>query len=52
MYHRIHAGSETTALIKDSTRTHEDYSMLCRFWPKPIAKAIGAVYRSSQDSNG
>lgn len=52
MYHRIHAGSETTVLIKDSTRTHEGYSMLCRFWPKPIAKAINAVYRSSQDSNG
>ena len=27
MYHRIHEGSETTALIKDNTRTEEDLFM-------------------------
>ena len=51
MHHRIHEGSETTALIRDDTRTMEDLSMLCRFWPKPIARTINHFYGKSQSSN-
>ena len=51
MHHRIHEGSETTALIKDDTRTMEDYAMLCRFWPRPVARLINSVYGKSQASN-
>ena len=51
MHHRIHAGSETSNLIADDTRTHEDIRMLERFWPAPIARLINVVYRTSQRSN-
>ncbi len=51
MHHRIHVESETTALIEDSTRTKEDYAMLRRFWPAPIAQFINSFYKSSQKSN-
>lgn len=51
MRHRIHAGSETTALIRDDTRSKEDLVMLKKFWPAPIAHAINYVYSSSQKSN-
>lgn len=51
MYHRIHEDSETTALIRDRTRTEEDLEMLKRFWPAPIARVINGVYSTSQKSN-
>lgn len=51
MYHRIHEGSETSALIHDNTRTKEDLEMLSRFWPRPIAAFINRFYSSSQSSN-
>lgn len=52
MYHRIHEESETTALIRDNTRTLEDVHMLERFWPKPIAHLLALVYVKGQQSNG
>lgn len=52
MYHRIHEGSETTRIIADETRTHEDLLMLERFWPKPIAKLINRFYAKGLESNG
>lgn len=52
MHHRIHAGSETSALIKDNTRTAEDLAMLEKFWPAPIARLINLVYANGQKSNG
>ena len=52
MYHRIHEGSETTALIKDNTRTEEDLFMFEKFWPRPVARMLGKAYFSSQRSNG
>ena len=52
MHHRIHEGSETSALIKDNTRTEEDLAMLERFWPKPIARLINLAYMRGQASNG
>lgn len=51
MRHRIHAGSETTALIRDDTRSREDLVMLKKFWPCPLARVINFVYSSSQKSN-
>lgn len=51
MYHRIHEASETSAIIKDSVRTQEDYEMFCRFWPKRIAKLLIRLYSSCQESN-
>lgn len=51
MRHRIHEGSETTALIEDDTRGREDLEMLKRFWPSSIARAINRFYARSQDSN-
>lgn len=52
MHHRIHQGSETSALIHDNTRTQEDLQMLERFWPKPIARLLNVAYSRGQGSNG
>lgn len=51
MGHRIHDGSETTALIQDETRAREDLAMLGKFWPKQIASFINRFYASGMDSN-
>ena len=51
MYHRIHAGSETSAIIGDNARTGEEYEMFCKFWPRPIARLIARVYARGQKSN-
>ena len=49
--HRISKSSTTTAVIKSGIRTKEDYEILCRFWPKPIAKIINKLYSRSKKSN-
>ncbi len=51
MHHRIHEGSETSALIRDNTRTEEDLRMLRRFWPAPVARVLNLVYSRAQASN-
>lgn len=51
MGHRIHEKSTTTELINDNTRTMEDYIMLKRFWPKPIAFLINKFYCISEKNN-
>lgn len=51
MRHRIHEGSETTALIEDDTRTKEDLEMLNKFWPSLVARVILNLYKKSQNSN-
>ncbi|MGT2926221.1 glycosyltransferase family A protein [Streptococcus cuniculipharyngis] len=51
MYHRIHADSETTAMISDQTRTKEDLFMYELLWPKPLAKVLNGFYKWSQKSN-
>lgn len=51
MYHRIHEGSETTAILGDNARTKEDFIMFCKFWPKPIARILAKGYSSSEKSN-
>jgi hypothetical protein len=51
MGHRIHEESETTKTIEDNRRTLEDYEILSRFWPKPIAKLIARIYKKSEKNN-
>lgn len=51
MFHRIHEGSATTAIIADNDRTKEDYEMFCKFWPKRIAGMIERFYCKSEKSN-
>ena len=51
MGHRIYGGSTTTEIINDNKRTKEDYFILCKFWPKWIAKIIAKVYSYSEKSN-
>lgn len=51
MGHRIHEGSETSAIIGDSKRREEDYSMFRKFWPKWIALFLVKVYSKSEESN-
>lgn len=51
MGHRIHEESETTKTIEDNRRTLEDYEILSRFWPKPIAKLIARIYKNSEKNN-
>ena len=51
MAHRIHEGSETTAVIEETGREEEDYEMLCRFWPKRIAGLLERVYKQGEKSN-
>jgi hypothetical protein len=48
---RVHAGSETSATIANRTRQSEDHQMFERFWPKPIATLIAAVYSAGYISN-
>ena len=51
MRHRIHEGSETTALIHDDTRSREDLAMFRMFWPTPVARLLSRMYLTSQKSN-
>lgn len=51
MSHRVHEGSETTALIRDDTRSREDFFMFSLFWPKWVARVLVKAYSSSQRSN-
>lgn len=51
MYHRIHEGSETSAIIQDNGRSAEDYQMFRKFWPSPIAAFLTKLYARSQNSN-
>lgn len=49
--HRIHAESETSAIIGDNKRTEEEYQMYCKFWPPRLARFWAGLYAKSQDSN-
>lgn len=51
MYHRIHAGSETSAIIGDNARSAEEYEMFRKFWPDFIARLLTKVYAKGQNSN-
>jgi hypothetical protein len=51
MSHRIHEGSETTAIIHDHKRGEENMEMFSKFWPKPVAGLINRFYNKSEESN-
>lgn len=51
MGHRVHDDSTTTEILKENIRTKEDYAILCRFWPKFIAKVINKFYKNAEKSN-
>ena len=51
MHHRIHEWSETTALIRDDTRSKEDLVMLKKFWPAFLARLLNKFYSFSMASN-
>lgn len=51
MLHRIHEDSETSDGIKAGYRTSEDLDLLCRIWPRPIARLIAKSYTIAYRSN-
>lgn len=51
MGHRISEESTTSEIINNGIRTKEDYEILRRFWPKPIAKFLTKIYKNSEKSN-
>lgn len=51
MCHRIHEGSETSAIIGDNARSAEELEMYQKFWPLWIAKIINKQYAKGQKSN-
>ena len=51
MCHRIHEDSETSNLIENNVRLQEDYEMLKKFWPKPIARIIMIFYKEAIKTN-
>lgn len=51
MAHRIHEGSETSAILEANMRVQEDYEIFCKFWPKRIAKLLVGFYAASEKSN-
>jgi glycosyltransferase involved in cell wall biosynthesis len=51
MRHRVHAGSETSAVLADHIRGEEDLEILRRFWPEPVARLIARAYSLSEKSN-
>ena len=51
MDHRIHEESETSNLIGNNIRLEEDFLMLKRFWPEPIAKFVMKFYKNAIKTN-
>ena len=51
MKHRIHEQSETSNLIENNIRLEEDYEMLKKLWPTPIAKIVMHFYKKAIKSN-
>ena len=51
MGHRVHEESHTSREVNDGTRAEQEFRMLCKFWPAPIARIIAGGYKSAQTSN-
>jgi glycosyltransferase involved in cell wall biosynthesis len=51
MIHRIHRDSGTSEGIQAGHRAREDFEMLCRLWPRPIARVIASTYLVAYASN-
>lgn len=50
MLHRIHAGSETSAGIREGVRAAEDRMMFEALWPRPIAHLLARAYTLSYET--
>jgi hypothetical protein len=48
---RVHSDSETSVTIANRIRQSEDRRMFERFWPKPLAALIAAVYAAGYIAN-
>ena len=51
MCHRIHGDSETTHVIREYSRSEEDYQIFRKFWPDRIARRLTRLYAGSEKSN-
>jgi len=51
MAHRIHEGSETSAILEYDGRSVEDYEMYRKFWPNWIARYLTNKYKQSEKYN-
>lgn len=51
MYHRIHADSTTSEILRDNGRKQEDLEMFSLFWPNVIAHILEHFYKSGEESN-
>lgn len=49
--HRIHEESETSNLIESNIRLKEDYEMLKKLWPEPLAKIVMHFYKNAIKTN-
>ncbi len=49
--HRIWNGSVTSKTIENNLRKKEDYEILCRFWPAPVARLLAKFYGAAEKSN-
>jgi len=47
----VHAGSETTASIANRAREREDRAVFDTLWPRPVAAALGSLYRLGYRAN-
>lgn len=47
LLHRIHAGSETSAGVREGVRACEDLMMFESLWPKPMARLLARAYALS-----
>ena len=51
MYHRIHAESTTSEILRDNERMREDYEMFSKFWPGFLARILEHFYKRGEKSN-
>lgn len=49
MFHRIHAGSETSDGVRAGVRAREDRAVFERLWPAPIARMLARLYAVSYE---
>jgi len=49
LYHRMNSENQTVKLLQTSNaRYNDEYEILCRFWPKTIAKFVMKFYSKSE----
>lgn len=49
LYHRMNDENQTAKLLKETSARYDDeYAILCRFWPKAVARFIMKFYSKSE----